>query len=448
MVPSWFSLGVALSVLLASHVTAQDPPMRIERVVPVRTVTLPGVAPTTQPAVRAPAPAPAPAALVTVQRVPVVRTVSIPLDAPVSVVAAPAASKPIVRAVVAQPPQRRATSVPAAPVSRTPAAAPTTARKSSYPIDILAAIDTAVKILSDARHRVASGTRLFQIVNTQTGATRLVNATFDGRSLTPGVTMALVKDNGVNSIYHVDGGWVVVGQKSSNGFLYVPYSPELDVWEVRERGKKHLETIAAKASAHITSHHVRLRFGLSEGFRQRMAMVLALVENVDPGEFLTGKPIEKLTGRVFTIVGANLSHAYGHMHSPAGARGLMQIMHATYKGVRAAYPEAALPVDTEVGRRHQQTAMVTAMLLCDMNRALLGNAAALLPEQNDQEIARWLAVAYNTGGGRARGTLRRAGAQWAQKLRYEEARVYARKLTAIWEHLYRKTRVAKKAPGE
>lgn len=321
-----------------------------------------------------------------------------------------------------------------------PAVKPST----TYPIDILAKIDAARAKLADPKVQPAPGTNMLSLVHLKTGQEALIIVDKRGRSMTNGFVTTVVKQNGINTTYSVNGGWAVVGLKtrkhSSTGYwVYVPYSPELDVPEVRTRGRKHLEETASKALAYLKGVQVRYRMKWADEFMTRTIVCLALVEHIDPGEFMRSGSIEKLIGKVMTVIGANLGNAYPHP-SPVGAAGLMQIMPSTYAEIASRYKAAKLP-DAKTGSSDHTTAMVVAILLNDVNLLTLGANVKLLPQQDDLGICQWLAAAYNCGAGRARGTLRSFRSEWAKKLRFKEARIYVQKLTAVWEFLYPKPKL-------
>lgn len=304
---------------------------------------------------------------------------------------------------------------------------------------MLAKIDGARQRLSSPVLQPELGQTLLAVVHLRSGEEQLITVDAAGRSLTRGFTTQLVVKNGINSTYSVSGGWVVVGLKrrlQRGGYIvYAPYSPELDTAEVRKRGKEHLEGVAKAALKWIREHRIRVRATWTDEFMVRTVVCLALIEHIDPGEFKRGTPIATLVGRVLTVVGANQGHAYNHNQSHAGAQGLMQIMPGTYSGIRTQY-RLSVPESASAGSRDHTTAMVIAILLNDTNRTMLGGHARLLPAQDDHNICQWLAAAYNCGGGRSLRTLQRFQGQWAQKLHFEEARTYVKKLSAVWKLLF------------
>ena len=67
-----------------------------------------------------------------------------------------------------------------------------------------------------------------------------------------------------------------------------------------------------------------------------VALVLSIIEHIDPVRFKNCPEDDKiaLVHEVLTIIGANTINAYAYSKSPAGARGLFQLVPDTYKRLR------------------------------------------------------------------------------------------------------------------
>src|SRR5262245_46471309 len=180
--------------------------------------------------------------------------------------------------------------------------------------------------------------------------------------LTPGFVLSLRRDNGINSdiqcIEPAGGSIVAVkypvsneGQRFGPGesvieAVYTPYSHEIKTDEVVSRGLEVMNSFIDKAYSKLAD-----RGGLSRAFPGRpvvkvipreVVRVLLLNEHIDPGEFRSAELTKPLAERVLTVIATNREKAYAYSVSPAGARGLVQMIPSTYALIAGKYLEAGL----------------------------------------------------------------------------------------------------------
>ncbi len=203
--------------------------------------------------------------------------------------------------------------------------------------------------------------------------------------LTPGFILSMRRENGINSdIACLDppGGKVVAvkypvsneGNRFGPGELvieavYTPYSAEIKTEDVIKRGIDVQNGFIEKAYAHLHDRGV-----LSRAFPGRRVVdvipkdilrVLVLNEHIDPGEFKSAGVTKPLVERVLTVIGTNRDKAYAYSISPAGARGLVQMMPSTYSLLLSRYPSAGLKSSFATAVADPINAVMSQVLLCD-----------------------------------------------------------------------------------
>lgn len=249
----------------------------------------------------------------------------------------------------------------------------------------------------------------------------------DGKSRTKGFTVELLRRNGVNSLYKVEGGWQVYGirtnvsdgwtkarkgkgrkaakAKKSKPATYVPYGDHLDDDDIVEAGRKYLTATAKEAVARIKERDVRSLYDpdkrLDELLSIKVAVTLLVIEHIDPSDFRE-HGAEKMMRRVLVTVGMNKDDSYDYAVSHAAAGGLAQFLAETYGRMRDEYPDARLKSGFVAGMRDHVNAVVAQYCLLDWSLNELAEAERRrLRKRGEKETGAWLAAAYNTGTGRA-----------------------------------------------
>lgn len=270
---------------------------------------------------------------------------------------------------------------------------------------------------------------------------RLVRITYRG-CVTEGFKVTRSRDNGVASrfeVTHPDNMAILALRttvRSGSGFkevVYTPYGPEIDTWQVRKAGLDYLMERIRLARSDLMAKKVRLA-----GFREAgdmpvdVSMVLSIIEHIDPERFVRSKGNEiALVREVLTTIGANTSTAYSYSKSPAGARGLFQIVPDTYRRLREKYRSAGLHADFVSGCNDHTNAAKASLLLFDSDLASLPKKWLSATAKDGRSIGMYLAAAYNCGSARAERSARECKGQWTCLLP-EETRIYLKKFETVW----------------
>lgn len=249
--------------------------------------------------------------------------------------------------------------------------------------------------------------------------------------LTPGFTLTMRRENGINSdIWCVNpaGGKVVAVKypvsNENNRFgagepviqaVYTPYSPEIKTEEIIKRGIEVQNGFIDKAYARLRERRV-----LSRAFPGRQIVdvmpkdilrVLLLNEHIDPTEFKSPSLARPLAERVLTVIGTNRDKAYAYSISPAGARGLVQMMPSTYALLLNKYSSAGLRTPFSVAVGDPINAVMAQVLLCDSDWEAIKTRNDLPAER----VGPYLAAAYNGGVGRVLTVLSHDETEWMEE---------------------------------
>ncbi|HMG33849.1 MAG TPA: hypothetical protein VKM94_07925 [Blastocatellia bacterium] len=231
--------------------------------------------------------------------------------------------------------------------------------------------------------------------------------------LTPGFTLSMRRENGINSdiqcIQPAHARIVAVkypvsneGQRFGPGesvieAVYTPYSHEIKTEDVVTRGLEVMNSFIDKAYAKLADRGV-----LSRAFPGRpvvktipreIVRVLLLNEHIDPSEFRSAEFAKPLAERVLTVIATNKEKAYAYSVSPAGARGLVQMIPSTYALIAGKYLEAGLRADFHAGMVDPVNAMMAQVLLCDSDWQAIESREHLSVDK----CGPYLAAAYNGG---------------------------------------------------
>jgi hypothetical protein len=224
------------------------------------------------------------------------------------------------------------------------------------------------------------------------------------------------------------------GKNGLKEVVYTPYSPEIDTWQVRQAGLDYLKGRIELARDDLLAKKVRLA-----GFHEtgdtnpiEVSLVLSIIEHIDPDRFEHQQGNElALVHEVLTIIGANTTTAYSYSKSPAGARGLFQLMPDTYRRLREKYRSAELHKDFVSGCDDHTNAAKASLLLFDSDLATLPRRVLAAGQRDARSIGMYLAAAYNCGSARVGKSARECKNQWTCLLP-EETKVYLKKFDAVW----------------
>jgi hypothetical protein len=138
--------------------------------------------------------------------------------------------------------------------------------------------------------------------------------------------------------------------------------------------------------------------------------VLLINEHIDPSEFKSAGHARGLAERVLTIIATNREKAYAYSISPAGARGLVQMIPSTYALLLNKYSSAGLPGNFFACMTDPVNAVMAQVLLCDADWESI-NARSFIPRDR---VGPYLAAAYNGGVGRVLSVLAHDQTEWME----------------------------------
>jgi hypothetical protein len=133
-------------------------------------------------------------------------------------------------------------------------------------------------------------------------------------------------------------------------------------------------------------------------------------EHIDPGEFKSAGLARGLAERVLTIIATNREKAYAYSISPAGARGLVQMIPSTYALLLNKYTSAGLPSNFFACMADPVNAVMAQVLLCDADWEAI-NARSFISRDR---VGPYLAAAYNGGVGRVLSVLAHDQTEWME----------------------------------
>ena len=149
--------------------------------------------------------------------------------------------------------------------------------------------------------------------------------------------------------------------------IYTPYSPSLNVPEVRDLGLQYISGVVEQARRKLRERGVKSRaFAgalVADTTPDGMAVALAINEHMDPNRFTRGEAARALTDEVLTVLGTNAQGSYRYAVSSEGARGLWQFMPGTYDSLRRQYPRARLHPDFFRGTEDHLNAALALSLI-------------------------------------------------------------------------------------
>ncbi|MEN3333693.1 MAG: hypothetical protein V7641_3058 [Blastocatellia bacterium] len=247
-------------------------------------------------------------------------------------------------------------------------------------------------------------------------------------TLTPGYTLFLRRENGINSEFEClnpAGGRVLAikypvsneggrfgGSSEVIEAIYTPYSAEIESPYAVRRGLEVQDKFIEKAYERLKNRKVRSRAfegrSITEVVPREVIRVLLINEHIDPGEFRSQGLAEPLARRVLTVLATNNEKAYAYSISRAGARGLVQMIASTYTLLLRKYPEAGLTADFSVAMGDPVNAVMAQVLLCDADWEVLQSRFDIGPAQ----VGPYLAAAYNGGVGRVLSLLSSEQEEW------------------------------------
>ncbi len=263
-----------------------------------------------------------------------------------------------------------------------------------------------------------------------------------GKSLMPGYVLRQMSKNGVNSRFEVlePRGMFVAGmvrRMRGRPVYYVPWSPALDTLELRAAGLEGylIGDGGVLDSARDSLAGVRSRFApgrlITEVVPEDIIITLILVEHIDGTKMRSGDSILPQVHKVLVMLGANEGIAFRYSRSRAGARGIGQIMPATYVAMRRNYPGARLFAGFVRGTDDHVNSVKAMYCIVDSIIANMPPWQRRRFTGREKELAFYVAATYNAGPQNAPRMFSRY--MFARGHRTHVARkMYIGKFEAIW----------------
>lgn len=260
-------------------------------------------------------------------------------------------------------------------------------------------------------------------------------------------TLTFEKWNGCNTPFEVKkpDGYAVLALrcllgkgKNIESLVYTPYTKDIDTTELRDVGYTYLQKKLIDAASDLKKLGVMStsfpgEFA-SDAVPVSVAFRLALIEHIEPS-LIHVVPIAELINKVLVIVAANQGEAYSTSMSKAGAYGQFQFIPKTYKVMVGRYPKAHLIKDFRLGMQNHLNAAKASLLLFDSDLAVADLPLRRALRANPNDLALYLAAAYNGGAGRAVKAIKKNGGgftngTWRNNL-LPETRNYLEKIEEV-----------------
>lgn len=260
-------------------------------------------------------------------------------------------------------------------------------------------------------------------------------------------TLTFEKWNGCNTPFEIKkpDGYVVLALrcllgkgKNIESLVYTPYTKDIDTNELRIVGYEYLQKKLVDASAELKKSGVKSTAFpnevASDAVPISVAFRLALIEHIEPSLIHT-VPIAELINKVLVIVAANQGDAYSTSMSKAGAYGQFQFIPKTYGVIVNRYPKAQLITHFREGMRDHLNAAKASILLFDSDLAVADLPLRRALRASPEDLALYLAAAYNGGAGKAVSAIKKNGGgftngTWRKNL-FPETRNYLEKIEKV-----------------
>lgn len=149
---------------------------------------------------------------------------------------------------------------------------------------------------------------------------------------------------------------IIKGEKLKEMAYYTPAHRALQLFDFAKLGEEYVDQTIEKAAASLKKNGIQV----PEKIRD-LAKLLCIVEHIDHIRFRT-EPSQDLFREVQTLYALNRGETYRYSVSSAGAGGMVQMIHSTYKEICKTFPDVPLLPDFEAGMIHHPNA-ARAMLL-------------------------------------------------------------------------------------
>jgi hypothetical protein len=313
--------------------------------------------------------------------------------------------------------------------------------KGALKFDVLSRVAEAKDLLN--RQKAERGTYRLAVIKENGQDMRLVTWTLDKDASVKGFKVSRKSRNGVNSEFDVTypPGYVVLAVQTElparGKVVYVPYTEDIDVPVLRERGLKYLRdsiTVARAGLAKVDSHAIPGK-SVPEVVPEAVVSALILIEHIDPAVFLKANDAKRrdIINRVLVILGGNQRAAYRYAISGANARGLAQFTPPTYSSIVKMYPDARLMKGFEDGADNHANILRAQHCLIDADLAHLSAATREKLREDPLLLGSYLAAAYNAGAPKAKYAIEKYDSKgWVKHIPYE-TRDYVAKFRSVMD---------------
>lgn len=198
--------------------------------------------------------------------------------------------------------------------------------------------------------------------------------------------------------------------------------------EVVNAGKLYVRNVIEIARDRLKEKGISIQPKIAD-----IAERLATVEHVDHMRFKT-EYHPNIYNDIFTLYALNEGQTYRYSVSSAGAGGMVQMIPATYRMMRSAYPGVGLMPDFVEGMRNHVNATQAMLLYMQMtwndlaSRPTIGDAIYTKIATQEQLMA----AGYNSNPAKLAGYINRGGANWTTLIP-RETKIYLQ----IYESLER-----------
>jgi hypothetical protein len=237
---------------------------------------------------------------------------------------------------------------------------------------------------------------------------------------------------------------------------YVPYSPELHMPVVAEKGRRYLEQAIVQALQGLDDLNATSKTFTGQNLSELASIdfihALLVDEHMDPDEFRKHEKngtLSRLIEKYWVEVAINQGSAFRMSVSPAGAVGISQFICPTYARILDETPEVRLNPVFVHGMQDHVNAIKASITLFDSDMSSWWTPTVRkICSVSTEMLENCWAASYNGGPTRLNRVIARRGKDWAKKemlirntRRYfasrlkEETYTYLAKLNSIREYL-------------
>lgn len=198
--------------------------------------------------------------------------------------------------------------------------------------------------------------------------------------------------------------------------VYVPYTDFLERPGIVSAGRQYLEQNIAAVYDELRALGVRSRAfpdrSLADAISPVVVKSIIAIEHVGNSVVADGS-INDYLAQFYVVLATNENIAYSYAKSTASARGLVQFIPSTYRGLVKARPELALNTVFDQGMSDPYNAIKAEVALLDSSLTILPGALRSQYEDDDLMIGSYLAAIYNGGGTRVLRVIKAWDGDWA-----------------------------------